>query len=306
MPDNPELASEYSAFRDGLVDADFLVRSDIDGLYGRTDKFEDIIEGIDRLVVELGSDQNAKVLRFPPVMPTTVFEKTDYLASFPDLTGSIHTFTGNDKAHAQLLQVHSDGGDWTDLLDPSGEMLIPAACHPTYPLLTGTLPEGGRKLDVYGYCFRHEPSIDPTRMQAFRMHEYVYVGTPEGALAHREQWAPRGLKLLTDLGMTPEKVVANDPFFGRAGRMLAVNQRDGELKYELVVQTYPGQMTAVVSVNYHEDHFGKPFNIKSADGAVAHSSCVGFGMERIALALLATHGLDTAIWPESVRELIYP
>ena len=46
--------------------------------------------------------------------------------------------------------------------------------------------------------------------------------------------------------------------------------------------------TAVVSTNYHLDHFGVPFGIKTADGAVAHSACVGFGLERIALALFKT------------------
>ncbi len=301
-----DLTPQYQAFRAELVDADLLIPASVDGLYARTAAFERIIEGIDRLVVDLGQDQNATVLRFPPVMPEVVFQKTDYLASFPDLTGSVHSFTGDDLAHKEMLRIYAEGGDWTDLLEPSEVMLIPAACHPSYPLMAGTLPEGGRKLDVYGYCFRHEPSLDPTRMQAFRMPEYVYIGTPEGALAHRQEWVPRGLQLLSDLDLEPAKEVANDPFFGRAGRMLAVNQRDGELKYELTVQTFPGQQTAVVSCNYHEDHFGKPFGIFSADGAIAHSSCVGFGMERIALALLTTHGVDTATWPQRVRELISP
>ena len=45
-----------------------------------------------------------------------------------------------------------------------------------------------------------------------------------------------------------------------------------------------------------------PLEVKGiADGEVAHSACVGFGMERIALALFRTHGLDPATWPVSVR-----
>ena len=41
---------------------------------------------------------------------------------------------------------------------------------------------------------------------------------------------------------------------------------------------------------------------RTADGEVAHTACVGFGMERIALALFRTHGLDPERWPRRVRE----
>ena len=102
-----------------------------------------------------------RVVRYPPVFPPRSSSSPITFASFPDLTGSIHSFHGDDKDHAKLLSVHAEGGDWTEFLEPSGLMLVSAACHPCYPSLTGTLPEGGTKLDVYGYCFRHEPSLGP-------------------------------------------------------------------------------------------------------------------------------------------------
>jgi hypothetical protein len=34
----------------------------------------------------------------------------------------------------------------------------------------------------------------------------------------------------------------------------------------------------------------------------AHTACLGFGLERITLALLRTHGLDVSTWPAAVRE----
>ena len=182
-------------------------------------------------------------------------------------------------------------------------MLVSAACHPSYSMLTGTLPAEGSLMDIYGFCFRHEPAVDPARMQAFRMHEFVRVGTPEQAVEHRERWVPRGLQVLADLGLEAEAVIANDPFFGRAGRMLAANQRNENLKTELVVKLY-GDLddgTAVVSCNCHRDHFGHTFDIHTVDGEPAHSACVGFGMERIALAMLRTHGLDRSAWPAALR-----
>jgi len=290
-------------FRRQLVDAGLLVTSGVPGLYGRSGTFEDIVEGIDAVVRAAGPGVAAERYRFPPVFARDTFERTDYIASFPNLTGAISTFTGDDRAHAALLAARAEGGDWDHWLSPAGTMLVSAACHPVYASLTGALPEDGRLLDIYGYCFRHEPAVDPARMQAFRMHEFVVVGSPEQAEQHRNSWVDRGLQVLADLGLQAAAVVANDPFFGRAGRMLSVNQRAENLKTELVVRLYGDldEGTAVVSCNCHREHFGVNFAITTSTGETAHSACVGFGMERIALGMLRTHGLDPGGWPSEVR-----
>jgi seryl-tRNA synthetase len=130
------------------------------------------------------------------------------------------------------------------------------------------------------------------------MHEYVVIGSPKQAAEHRDSWVGRGLEVLGELGLDATAVAANDPFFGRVGKMLATNQLDQGLKTELVVRLY-GDLddgTAVVSANCHQDHFGTTFGLSTSDGGVAHSACVGFGMERIALAMLRTHGLDARSW----------
>ena len=295
-------------FGEQLIAAGLLIPTGIDGLYGRGGDFEAIIDGIDHAVRAAAGrayETAPRVLRFPPVFPRTNFEKTDYIASFPNLTGAISTFTGDNKAHRALLADRENGVDWDGHLEAAGTMLVSAACHPAYAGLSGVLNEPVL-LDVYGYCFRHEPSVDPARMQAFRMHEYVYVGDAEGARRHRDSWVERGLEVLAALGLEAQAVAANDPFFGRAGRMLAANQREENLKTELVVHLYGGlgEPTAIVSANCHQEHFGENFAITAPDGSVAHSACVGFGMERIALALLRTHGLTLGEWPSSVRSAL--
>lgn len=300
-----QLEAARGQFRDELVSAGLLVPMGIDGLYGRGAVFESIVDGIDHAVRAKGAevhDDHAKVLRFPPVYPRDQFEKTDYIASFPDLTGAISTFTGGNAEHRALLADRDAGVPWDGHLSPSGTMLVTAACHPSYATLPSDLPDGGVVMDIYGYCFRHEPAIDPARMQAFRMHEYVVVGTPEQAQEHRDSWVDHGMAVLTGLGLDARPEAANDPFFGRVGKMLAANQRDEGLKTELLVRLY-GDLhdgTALVSANCHRDHFGEAFGLRTADGSVAHSACVGFGMERIALGLLRTHGLDPVSWPASV------
>ncbi|WP_301122808.1 amino acid--[acyl-carrier-protein] ligase [Mycolicibacterium fortuitum] len=301
-----KLESARREFRDELIEAGLLIPMGIDGLYGRGAVFEGIIDGIDYAVRARGAEvygDRAKVLRFPPVFPREQFEKTDYIASFPDLTGAISTFTGGNAEHRALLADRDAGLPWDGHLNPAGTMLVSAACHPSYATLPSDLPDGGVLMDIYGYCFRHEPAIDPARMQAFRMHEYVLVGTPEQAQAHRDNWVDHGMAVLTGLGLDARPAAANDPFFGRVGKMLAANQREEELKTELLVRLYGDlhEGTAVVSANCHRDHFGQTFSLHTADGGVAHSACVGFGMERIALALVRTHGLDPAAWPVPVQ-----
>jgi hypothetical protein len=70
----------------------------------------------------------------------------------------------------------------------------------------------------------------------------------------------------------------------------------------VVAPTGPGELpTAIASANLHLDHFGVEYGIEVA-GGVAHSACVGFGVERIALALLWQHGLDTARWSRALRD----
>jgi seryl-tRNA synthetase len=135
------------------------------------------------------------------------------------------------------------------------------------------------------------------------MHEFVRLGTPDQALAHRDFWLQKAQAILKSIGLPVEPIVANDPFFGRGGRVMKATQREQNLKYELIVPICSEEKpTAITSCNYHLDHFGSVFNIKTADGNVAHSACMGFGLERIALALFKHHGLDTAKWPASVRE----
>jgi len=193
------------------------------------------------------------------------------------------------------------------VLTPTEVVMVSAACHPIYPLCSGRLGPEGRRFEVFGQVFRHEPSLDPARMQSFRQHEFVYVGDPDEAVAHRDLWLERGLAVLGDLGLDVEVVVANDPFFGRAGRILAANQRETELKYEFVTEVASSDHpTAIASTNCHLDHFGEPFGIETSGGSVAHSSCVGFGLERVTLALLRAHGTDPDGWSAAVRDVLWP
>ncbi len=298
----------WQDLRERLLGAGVLAELGEPGMFAFGAEFTRAFDALDALYVATFAHLDAEVWRFPPIEPRWVFERTDYVASFPQLTGSIGVFTGGTAEHAELLRVRADGGRWEDLLTAGGLMMGPAACHPLYAVIAGTLPKGGRNYDVLGSCFRHEPSPDPMRMQAFRMHEFVHAGTAESAQAHRDDAVPLLVSMLRSLGLEVDDVPANDPFFGRTGKILASSQRELALKYEVVTPVYGDATppTAIASANYHEDHFGAGFGIFDADGGVARTSCVGLGMERTLLALFARHGMTIAEWPESVRSVLWP
>ena len=143
-------------------------------------------------------------------------------------------------------------------------------------------------------------------MQMFRQREYIRLGTPPQVSAFRDLWIERGRDLIASLGLPLAVDVANDPFFGRSGRLMADSQRAQQLKFELLIPVAdPQKPTACLSFNYHMDHFGEAWDLRTADGALAHTACVGFGMERITLALLRHHGFDVRAWPAPVRAVLW-
>jgi seryl-tRNA synthetase len=297
------------SFLDRLFDAGLLIDTGVDGLYGRSGQFEDVIAAFERLIDRIGGPDQAEAMRFPPGMNRAFFEKSGYMKSFPQLAGTVHSFCGNELDHMSLLKCMEVGEeDWTKGQEATDIVLTPAACYPLYPTVArrGNLPAGGALFDLQSYCFRHEPSKDPARQQLFRMREYVCMGTEAHVTDFRQTWMDRGVEMMKSIGLDVTIDIANDPFFGRAGKMLVNNQRDQNLKFELLIPiTSTAKPTACMSFNYHQDSFGQKWGLNLEDGAVAHTACVGFGLERIALALFHTHGLDVKDWPESVRAVLW-
>jgi seryl-tRNA synthetase len=300
-----DVASDAGAFRDGLVQRGLLLPTAEAGVHVHGAEFEDTVYRVDRFVSRLGEADRPQVIRGGPVISRRLLERSGYLESFPHLAGSVHCFDGDETEHRRVLKAVQEGRDWSGALCATSVMLAPAACYHVYPLLAGTLPPAGRIVDIMAYCFRREPSDDLARMQTFRMHEQVCAGAAQDAAEWRARWIERALRLTVALSLDARLDSAVDPFFGRTGMLLATGQRDQQLKLEILTPVARiDQPTAIVSLNYHRDHFAARFGIQRADGTVAHTACVGFGLERIALALYRRHGFDRSAWPGSVREAL--
>jgi len=295
------------ALYDDLVKHRLIIPVGVPGIFGRGAVFEDVLRRFDGLISQIATKDGAEVMAFPPTLDRKVFEKSEFLDSFPQLAGSVFSFTGTDGDHAQLREAVHAGQAWAEWQKMTDVVLTPAACYPVYPSFTGTIPAEGHLVDMQNWVFRHEPSPEPTRMQAFRVREFVRVGTPEVVVEWRDMWLGRGVELLKSLGLPARSDVASDPFFGRGGRMLAGTQREQKLKFEVLVPVISEENpTAVCSFNYHQDHFGKIFDIKTPAGDTAQTACLGFGLERCVMALFKTHGMVPSTWPSVVRSQLWP
>ena len=288
---------------DAIAEA-LLLPSGIDGVYARTATFERVVNGLTDLISEY-RDPNTEVLHFPPVMSRRQVEKSGYLKSFPHFLGCVSCLAGEEPEIRAAVDRHEAGADWTPALSPADLVLSPAACYPVYPLAAsrGQVPAEGLLFDVACDCFRREPSKMLDRLQSFRMREYVYIGAPAQIDAFRRRWMKLAEGFAARLGLNWRIDYASDPFFGRGGKMMAVSQLEQALKFELLIPIHSAEKpTACMSFNYHRDHFGTTWNIRTDTGEVAHTGCVAFGIDRLSLALFATHGLDLARWPATVRK----
>ena len=251
----------------------------IPGAYGLTPEFEAIVADLQAALSAVSESGAAGPLWYPPVMAASRLERAEYAESFPHLLGAVRAYAEQDR--------------------PSDVVLAPAVCYNVYAELADRHLAEFALADASGYCYRHEATSELGRFRTFRMREFIAVGSAGEATAWRDGWIGRCERLLKGFGLEIVVAPATDPFFGPGGRLMRSTQLEQGLKYEFVAKvSADDEGTAIASANCHRDHLGKRFGIQYADQGPAHSSCVAFGLERIALALLHAHGEDRRDWPD--------
>lgn len=275
------------------------IETAVPGVYLSPAPYERLVEALRRAVERLAPPEAAPALSMPPVIARELLERAGYVRSFPQLVGTVHGFEGSAREWLRLSRLIG-GGEWYQAQRITDLALLPAACYPLYPLLAGAVVDEPRQFCVHATCFRQEPTAEPGRLRSFRMSELVYAGPPDSCLRWRDDWLDRAAAWLADLGLETTTELADDPFFGPGDALLRDTQRDQRLKWELRTRLGDGTTQAIASCNSHRDHFGAEFGLTTADGP-AHTACTAFGLDRIALALIRTHGADTAHWTGTVR-----
>ena len=214
----------WAPFRRELLDGGLLIPTGVDGLYGRSGN----LRGRRRRHGPTGPAGRGRPGRhLGPLPPGDALghlreERLPRVVPRPDGIGA-HLPRGRGPARRAPASGPRPTRTGARCSRPPTWCSARRSATPLYPTMGGTLPDGGRRVEVYGYCFRHEPSTDPFRMQSFRQHDYVFLGTPDGARAHRDLWIERGLEVLTGLGLEVDLGRGQRPVL-RSGRPHAGRQ----------------------------------------------------------------------------------
>lgn len=262
--------------------AELVDRGEIEVLEGGEIRFHETALSLswyfDNIAREWARDLGATETESPEAIKIDTLERAGFVAAFP-----------------QKLVMSSE----------PGRALSPAVCYHSYPRLEGrTLKADGSLTTTVGRCFREETDSDQPleRLRAFTMREIIVVGGRAAVARLREQMIERVSGWVEALGLDGYIEPATDPFFTSDARGRMLTQQLLPLKYELRLGVGgSGRTVAAASFNDHQEHFGRAFDIRLADGDVAHSGCVAFGWERWVLAFVSQHGPDARSWPDIVR-----
>ena len=287
------------------------IHQEADGIYTLGPLLTRIIDYFESQFLSLADSFNAEPYRFPTLIPAESLERVGYFSAFPHSL----TFVTHLREDLDVIDHFADGAATEagalntplESFDRVRTLLSPAVCYHLYFALAGNpLPNGELAATAVSNCFRYE-SINLTsleRMWNFTMREVIFVGSKEYVLENREIARQRMAPFFEQIGLAYRVETANDPFFVGEFRKQAAFQSAFQLKFEIRASLpFKNSTLAIGSYNYHQDFFGRHLDISLPDGSPAHTGCVAFGLERVALAFLAQYGLDPGNWPEAVRRI---
>ncbi|MDX3611295.1 class-II aminoacyl-tRNA synthetase family protein [Streptomyces europaeiscabiei] len=279
-----------------------------EGQYALGPDFVTALSYIDAQLSDIALSRfSALEYRYPTLISADAISRTGYPASFPQFLMSVSRLHADSSTYREFLNEVTKGSDIIEATRThsrqTGYMLPPTMCFHVYHQLKGRRLDPGDNA-VYttkGKSFRHESRYRRglERLWDFTIREIVFVGGQDWVVSQRRAFMDATLRLVEELGLGGHVEVANDPFFGDADTAeRIVSQRLLHLKYELRLPVADGRTVAVGSFNIHGTKFSESFGIELSDGTPAHTSCVGFGLERFAYALVCRYGTDPAAWPE--------
>lgn len=288
------------------------VSSELAGSFVYTGLMADLYYGLDRTFSDLASELGAHRVHLPSLLGSETLLRVGHLRAYAHMANYVFHIHEDRKAITRFAQQCSPDSRQIDLsgLPTSAAhpeaILSPAACQPVYHMLSG------RKLDdpfiVSGYvrCFRYESGATRglRRSREFGIREIVYVGSEADVTTFRQDLLDVCRRLLDRFELQGTLVTASDPFFTDASAQYRAFQLSLGLKHELRLTIGTDDTVAAASVNLHGEHFGRAWDIHANEGEIAHSCCMGFGIDRWCLAIFSQFGLDTRNWPDSLRAVI--
>ena len=182
--------------------------------------------------------------------------------------------------------------------------LLPAACIPCYAELQGAnLNSNLTCITTRNNVYRREKEYSLFRLKNFQMRELVFIGGKDEVKSALDDCKNSIEALSRDLDFSFVMASSFDSFIGSHSDIIKSYQVLFKTKIELQAFV-PGliDLVPICSINFHGTHFSKDFKIK-AQGEIAYSGCVGFGIERWVMLFFSRYGLDRKFWPEKIASL---
>ncbi|HLT77468.1 MAG TPA: hypothetical protein VKZ87_08790 [Ferrovibrio sp.] len=244
---------------------------------------------------------------YPNVIPIEQLALTQHLRAFPEHLHFVSHLSEDlrvlesfaARARATTGPVQPEAGE----LAPVALMHNPSTCYHCYAARRGAQLPDNEAVTAVTRCHRYESAnhSDPGRLMEFTLREIIFIGSADYVRETRETCMKMIEDWATAWSLYGELLPANDPFFTDDYEAKAVHQHRLAMKYEYrAVLPGTGRTLAVLSSNLHAATFGKAFDIR-VGGMRANTGCLGFGLERLAIAVVMQHGLDPARWPEGLR-----
>lgn len=244
---------------------------------------------------------------YPNVIPLQSLWRANHLSGFPEhlhLVSHLESdvdvldhFAGMARA-GEIAAVSASEGR----LAPARLAHNPSTCYHCYARREGQ-DIGGSDIAVTAVtkCHRYEAinHREPGRLLEFSMREVIFLGSPDFARETRQRSLDIVEAWMREWQLYGSLVTANDPFFSSDFANKATHQHRLAMKYEYKALLPPGRPISILSSNLHGPTFSKAFSITQA-GRPINTGCIGFGLERMALAILAQHGSDESRWPAAL------
>jgi seryl-tRNA synthetase len=226
---------------------------------------------VDSTLVAVACEMGAASMSYPTLIAREALVRAGYPDAFP---------------HLLMLAANLAQPERNDLLEPANLdspqwCLSPAVCYHVYAQFAGRRLDGPTIVTAGGRCFRHESGIEPGRRQIeFEMREIVLLGEGDWVRAVARDAKDRVENVARRFELQGEWRFAEDPFFLPRAQGQALMQRLKGTKLEYCHGGDDTEALALASVNFHDDFFGRRFDIRTATGAFVHSACVAAGLDR--------------------------
>jgi seryl-tRNA synthetase len=245
---------------------------------------------------QIAGEFGAEERHYPVMVPSEVLAEVGYFGHFPQHI----TFCSHLPGSLPVLQeVAAQPETLLERLEEPRHVLTPAVCLPCYRQQRGAVIDNVLTLTMQNHVFRYEgTNFRPlSRGWDFTVRDIVFFGGYDDLSRLRREVMQRAIELCRELDLEVTIELANDPFFLDTSRDKAVYQRMGEVKYELLFPIpHRGEFLAASSFNLHRDFYTSVYGTRRANGELAESACMGFGVERWVYGFLTQKGLDPEAW----------